>query len=75
MEKMRYELSLKEQDLQIQEIQCEIAIKQEEIAGINNYDKSYSKDENRLVRELATKSHILVEALADKINFGILKKF
>lgn len=75
MEVMRNELSLSEEELQIQDLDCRMQQRQDEVDLMNNKNSRTINDEKQRVMELTSKSHMLAEALGDKINRGLMRKF
>ena len=75
MELMRNELSLSEEELQIQDFNCRLQQRQETVEQMYNQNTRIIKDEKQRVGDLTTKSHMLAEALGDKINRGLIRKF
>ncbi len=74
MEVMRNELSLSEEELQIQDLDCRMQQRQDEVDLMNNKNSRTINDEKQRVMELTSKSHMLAEALGDKINRGLMRK-
>ncbi len=73
---MRNQLTLSEQDLQIQDANIRLQQKQQAIEEMQSYHAKVITDERQKVEELASKSHMLAEALGDKINrAGFVRKF
>jgi hypothetical protein len=75
MEEMRNQLSMSEQELQIEEIICKIKIKSDTIENLKAHQKYVMQVERAKVGELANKTHMIAEAITDKINVGLLKKY
>ena len=72
---MRNELNLSEQELQIQDFNIRLQQKQQGIDNLNSHYAKVMNGERQKVEELASKSHMLAEALGDKVNMGLIRKF
>ena len=72
---MRTESNLSEQELQIQDVTIRLQQKQQAIDYLNSLYVKVMNGERQKVEELASKSHMLAEALGDKVNMGLIRKF
>lgn len=72
---MRNDLNLSELELQIQDVNIRLQQKQQAVVDVNSHFAKVMNGERLKVEELASKSHMLAEALGDKVNMGLIRKF
>jgi hypothetical protein len=72
---MRNVLNLSELELQIQDINIRLQQKQQAVVDVKSHYAKVMNGEQLKVEELASKSHMLAEALGDKVKMGLIRKF